>query len=143
MVARLLRDRSAISATEFAIIAPVLLVIVLGMIDGWSYVSSVLSARAAVKAGINYVIQGGGEASTIQAVALAAWVDPPSDASVAATQACYCSGTTASCDLLCAGATPPTSFFNVVATGTWLPPAPINYIMESRPISEDETIRVR
>jgi Flp pilus assembly protein TadG len=140
---RFLRDRSGVSATEFAIIAPVLLIIVLGIIDGWSYAASVLSARAAVKAGVNYVLQGGGETSTVQAVALAAWTNPPTDADVQAAQICYCSGASASCDVLCASGSPPTAVYHVVATGTWIPPAPINYIMESRPISHDETIRVR
>jgi hypothetical protein len=132
-----------VSATEFAIIAPVLVLIVLGIIDGWSYAASVLSARAAVKAGVNYVLQGGGEISTVQAVALAAWVDPPADADVQVAQLCYCAGTSASCDVLCGSGSPPTAFYNVVATGTWIPPAPINYILESRVIAHDETIRVR
>jgi Flp pilus assembly protein TadG len=144
MGTKFLRDRSGVSATEFAVIAPVLALMVLGMLDGWSYAASMLAMRAAVKAGANYVIEGGGTSDTARAVAVSAWVSPPSDASVAVTQACYCSGAATTCGLLCVGtAKAPSAYLTVRATGTWTPPAPFSYVLEARTVVHSEVIRVR
>lgn len=144
MTKTFLSDRSGVSAIEFAVIAPVLLVMVVGIFDGWSLAASMLNIRAAVNAGANYVIQGGQLSGTAQAVAMSAWVDPPTDASVAVDQVCYCSGASATCGVLCsATSAPPATYIRFQATGTWIAPAPISYVVESRSIAQTQVIRAR
>lgn len=68
---RLLRaDLSGVSAVEFALIAPVLLVMVLGMADLGRYYFSKMEVMGAVRAGAQYVILHGydGSASATTAV---------------------------------------------------------------------------
>ncbi|MER8409697.1 pilus assembly protein, partial [Mesorhizobium sp. M1307] len=43
------RSDSGVAAVEFALVLPILCLVLLGIIDGWSFVSSALSMRAGVK----------------------------------------------------------------------------------------------
>ena len=45
----ILGDVSGVAAVEFAMVLPFLCAALLGIIDGWSYVTSSLSMRAGVK----------------------------------------------------------------------------------------------
>jgi Flp pilus assembly protein TadG len=139
-----LRDRSGVSAIEFAFVAPILMLVILAMIDVWSYFNASLGARAAVKAGANYVLLGGHTSSTAQAVAMSAWIHAPDDATVSVEQVCNCGDEVAACDVLCTGTlAPPAGYIHIEAAGTWIPPAPIRFLLESRPIANHQVIRVR
>jgi Flp pilus assembly protein TadG len=142
--ARILRDRSGTSAVELAIIGPVLCAVLLGIVDGWSLASAMLKMRAAVNAGINYVVQGGDAAPVAEELTLSAWVDRPEDATVTVTVTCHCGATLAACDALCAGSgTVPITHFNVAAGGTWTPPLSVRYLFESQHLAHEQVIRVR
>ncbi|TIN89352.1 MAG: pilus assembly protein, partial [Mesorhizobium sp.] len=45
----ILSDDTGVAAVEFALVLPLLCVVLLGILDGWSYMTSSLSMRAGVK----------------------------------------------------------------------------------------------
>ena len=143
-IRRFLKDRSAASATEFAVIAPVMAMAALGMIDGWSFVSSILDTRAAVQAGAKYVIQGGLNESSVQSVAMSAWAGRPQDAQITVEKKCYCTFFTADCAGLCVWTNkPPVTLYNIEATGTWTAPFEVKFLVPSQKITHKQVIRVR
>ncbi|MGX7873100.1 TadE/TadG family type IV pilus assembly protein [Mesorhizobium sp. ORM6] len=51
-------DDTGVAAVEFALVLPFLCVALLGILDGWSYVTSSLSMRAGVKTAANLIMEG-------------------------------------------------------------------------------------
>lgn len=144
MLRRLLKDKSGTAAVELAAVSPLLLVVLLGIVDGWSHATYAINMRAAAKAGANYVMQGGNSETLIKNVAMSAWVKPPADAAVTVDQACFCGTVAAQCDVLCSSSgKPPAGYVRIVATGTWIPPVPVRLMLEGSKSQQSETIRVR
>ena len=54
---RFLAHNEGVSATEFAIAAPLLLLLLAGIVTGWTYEKQSMELRSAVKSGANYVLQ--------------------------------------------------------------------------------------
>ena len=65
---KIFTDERGVSAVEFAAVSPVLAIVIAGMVDGWSYQSSVLETRAAVQAAAKYVLEGGAEHKAVEVV---------------------------------------------------------------------------
>ena len=144
MLRRFFKDKSGAGAVELAAVSPLLCIVLLGIVDGWSHSNHAMNMRAAVKAGANYVMQGGTSEPLTQDVAMSAWIKPPSDAAIKVEQLCYCGTTAAQCDLLCsANGKPPSGYFRIVASGTWTPPVPVRLLLEDTKSEQSETIRVR
>ena len=127
---RFLYDERGVSATEFAVISPILIIVVLAMIEGWSYTTRVLETRAAVQAGAKFVLQGGSDDVAIRTAALSAWENKPSDGDIEVERYCSCGDTVTACATLCLDTEkPPATFVNITATATvtgliqnqWLP----------------------
>ena len=144
MMRRLIGSRSGASATEFSIIAPVMAMMALGMIDGWSVASATLNMRAAVQAGEKYLIQGGTHEQSAQAIAMAAWSNAPVDGQITVAKECTCDGAAASCAGLClTNSKPPVTTFSIQATGTWTAPFDTNFLTLSRSLTQSQVVRVR
>jgi len=144
MLRRLFNDKSGTAAVELAAVSPLLCIVLLGIVDGWSHSNHTMNIRAAVKAGANYVMQGGTSEALTQDVAMSAWIKPPSDAVVKVEQECYCGTAAAQCDVLCsANGKPPSGYFRIVASGTWTPPVAVRLLLEPTLTEQSETIRVR
>jgi len=144
MLRRFLKEKSGAAAVELAAVSPLLCLVLLGIIDGWSHSNHTLNMRAAVKAGANYVMQGGTSEALTQSVAMSAWVKPPADATVTVDQVCFCGTVAAQCDILCSSSGKPASgYFRIVARGTWTPMGPANLLLDGSKSEQSETIRVR
>ena len=145
MVSSFIRNRKGASATEFAVIAPVLAFMALGMIDGWSLARTSLDMQAAIPAGASYVLTtGGGTESTIEQVAMSAWVSAPMDGDIVVTKACTCAGAAASCSGTCpVSLKPPVTTYTITATGTWTAPFEVNFLELTRVVSQSEVVRVK
>ncbi|TIN64085.1 MAG: pilus assembly protein, partial [Mesorhizobium sp.] len=72
-------DDSGVAAVEFAMVLPILCLVLLGILDGWSYVTSSLSMRAGVKTAANLVMSGSTDDAATQALAIASWENRPED----------------------------------------------------------------
>lgn len=143
-IRRLLREDRGASALEFAIIGPVLAVVVLGIIDGWSYASHKLDMNVAAKAGANYYYQGGTSDSMARDVALAAWPNPPEDADVTVSRVCSCGETVVTCASLCSpNSSTPATALTIETTSTWIAPFNSELLPTQQPMSGKAIIRVR
>ena len=137
-------DDAGVAAVEFAILAPILAFVTLGIIDSWSLATSAIAMRAGVSAGANYYIQGGTDDTTAQTLALSAWPNAPDDAGVAVTRACTCSGSSHDCSTLCSGTSkPPSVYVHVSATGTWTGPYTTDFLPVSLALSHEAVVRIR
>lgn len=144
MLRRFLNEKSGTAAVELAAVSPLLCLVLLGIVDGWSHANHAINMRAAAKAGANYVMQGGNSETFIKDVAMSAWITPPADAAVTVEQVCFCGTAASQCDTLCSSTgKPPSGYFRIVASGTWIPPVPVRLVLEGSKTEQSETIRVR
>ncbi|MER9865637.1 pilus assembly protein [Mesorhizobium sp. M0136] len=137
------RSDSGAAAVEFALIVPILCLVLLGIIDGWSFVSNALSMRAGVKTAANLVMQGAAEDATIQAVALSGWENHPGDAQVTLSRKHMCGTTVVDPSVLCDSLKAPAVFVEIQATATWSPPFSFGAFSLSRALTHQQVIRVR
>ena len=144
MLLRFLTERSGTAAVEMAAVSPLLCLVLLGIIDGWSHSTHTINMRAAVKAGANYVMQGGTSEALTQNVVMSAWLKPPADATVTVDELCYCGTVASQCDILCSSnGKPPSIYYRIAASSTWTPLVPVRLVLEASETEQSETIRVR
>lgn len=144
LLSRFFRERDGASALEFAVLAPLLAVVALGIIDGWSYASHKLDVNVAVKAASNYYYQGGTSDTAAREIGLAAWPKPPDDADVAVSRVCSCGDTVVTCSTLCTpDSTTPATTIVIEATSIWTAPFDSALLPTEQPVSGKAIIRVR
>ncbi len=139
----MIRNDSASAAVEFAMILPILCLVCLGIIDGWSFVSSSMSMRAGVKTAANLLMEGAANDATTQAVALASWNNPPADAQVTIVRQYVCGSTVVTSTSLCGGTKAPSILVQIQATATWAPPFSFGVFSTPQTIGNQQVIRVR
>lgn len=138
------RNDRGIGAIEFALVAPMVILVLAGIFSGSSYIQQVSSMRDSVEAAAKYYIQGGTTDSKALAIADAAWSDKPSDGTVSVTRTCICAGAAAGCSGLCSSGSVPEIHLTIVATSTWSSPLLTDPILPNGlNLSESEVIRVR
>lgn len=91
-----------IAATEFALIAPVLVILTVLMSDVGQAAVSAMNMQAAVRAAIQYAMNGGTDMTAAKNVGLNAWDSAPATASFDSTESCYCGSGGATCGTACA-----------------------------------------
>lgn len=84
LLASLARDRGGASAVEFALIAPVLLLMLMGLIDGSQYIVQSMQVRAAAQAGADFAQRHGFNPAAITAAVQGATSLPTSGANALA-----------------------------------------------------------
>src|SRR3954453_10061851 len=99
------RNAEGTSAVEFALGAPMLAIIVVGIASSWSVGKQVLEMRNAVKVGSTYFIQGGTDVDGAKNAVTAAWEHRPDGATVNVTRQCTCGTTVATCTDICTATT--------------------------------------
>jgi Flp pilus assembly protein TadG len=114
---RFLSHDGGAAAVEFSFIAPVLIVMILGIVDVGRMMVQASNMETALRAGVQYAVNGGTDMSVAQAVANQAWTGKPGNGTMTAQSACTCSGASASCTQPCADGTYPQSHFTIVASG--------------------------
>ncbi|MFC7478328.1 TadE family protein [Dankookia sp. GCM10030260] len=92
-----------IAATEFAVVAPVLLLLLLGSFDIANLVQTSIRLERAARAGAQFATASATDMEAIRGRVIAAWpeltmADVPTPA-----LACECSGVTVACSETCAG----------------------------------------
>ncbi|WP_250888634.1 TadE/TadG family type IV pilus assembly protein [Mesorhizobium sp. dw_380] len=138
-----IRDDRGIAAVEFALVLPILCVVLLGILDGWSYVTSSLSMRAGVKTAANLIMEGSAEDTVTQAAAIASWENRPADGQVALSRIYMCGTTVVVASTLCSGPKVPSIYVQIQASATWVPPVSFGVFSASSTIGHVEVIRVR
>jgi len=119
MLKRFVRDRSGVSAVEFALIVPFLLISLLGVVDIGNVVYQRADMESALRAGIQYFMNGGDDLAKAEQVVSASWTTKPDGVSVIAERFCMCETTVHACNALCDDDSYPMSFNRVRATATF------------------------
>ena len=138
------RNTNGTSAVEFALGAPMLAIVVLGIASSWSVGKQVLEMRNAVKVGSTYFIQGGADLESAKSAVTAAWEHRPDGATVDVTRECTCGSDTLSCTVICnATSSAPKMSIRIKATTTARAPI-LGFLYTTIPtITQQEVVRVR
>jgi Flp pilus assembly protein TadG len=100
---RFLAHSGGVSAIEFAIAGPLLLLLLGGIVTGWTYERQMMELRSAVKSGANYVLKGGMDLDAAESTVLTSWANKPDDAAAQVVRQCTCGNTVSTCTAVCAG----------------------------------------
>jgi hypothetical protein len=130
-------DKRGLAATEFALIAPILVAMLVFGVDGWLQGTQTSQVRTAMHTAARYYETGGNDDPTAAAVGLAAWVSKPSNASLNVVRSCTCGSTPISCSSLCPGSNPPSAFITMTGAGTY------SGLIHTHAISQSDVLRVR
>lgn len=105
-----LRDERGVSAVEFALTVPVLLISLLGVVDIGNVVYQRADMESALRAGIQYFMNGGDDLDKAEEVVNASWTTKPAGVTIIAERFCLCSNVEHACNTLCDDGTYPQSF---------------------------------
>ena len=142
---RFFGNESGVGGVEFALIAPLLSMFLLGIVSSWSYYRDLGYMRDGVEAGAKYYLQGGSDDATAQAIASKAWAEKPDNGKVTVTRMCTCADTSVSCDgsSICSDGSVPQIEVGIVATMTWSTGLSDMLYSNGVLLTQSETIRVR
>ena len=115
------KDIDGATTVEMALVTPILAACVVAGYQVWDAANRKNDMRLALQPATRYYMNVGATASdtTAQALALAAWHSPPSNAAVTTVRSCRCAQTAISCASLCSGNKAPNIFVTLTATGSW------------------------
>jgi Flp pilus assembly protein TadG len=141
---RFLAHSGGVSAIEFAIAGPLLLLLLGGIVTGWTYEKQMMELRSAVKSGANYVLQGGMDLAAVKSTVLTSWANKPEDADAQAVRQCTCGDTVSVCTAVCTsdGSIPNMSVI-ITASGSLDVPAYDVVTSTKMQTTRQEIIRVR
>jgi len=134
---RLWRGVRGNAALEFGLILPILSTIVITIADISNIAVGTGEMQTAVRASVQYLMNGGTDTTKAQTMATNAWNNEPSGGTVSVNEACYCSGTSHTCTSLCSDNTSPQAFYSVTATAT------LGGAVVSQSQTVTETVRIR
>lgn len=134
---RFARDTKGVSAVEFALVSPVLLITLLGVVDIGNVVYQRADMESALRAGVQYFMNGGDNLDKAEDVVNISWTTKPDGVTIAAERFCMCEAVEHACNELCDDGTYPQSFNRLRATATFP-----GILMESGH-SAEQSIRVR
>ncbi|MBF0325440.1 TadE/TadG family type IV pilus assembly protein [Magnetospirillum moscoviense] len=98
MIRRLIRDQTGASAVEFALVAPMLIALVLGLVDFGQAMRERMQLTAAAHAGIQYAALNPNNLGGISGAVTASGSIPSARLSITTSTACECSdGTSVAC----------------------------------------------
>jgi len=116
VIRRFVHDLRATSAIEFAIIVPVLAIIVVMISDVSNVAVGGSRMEGAIRSSVQYAMNGGTNMSQAQMVGLQAWQGKPNGASLNVTSMCKCGSAGGSCTQVCPDGSLPQTFVSAVAT---------------------------
>jgi Flp pilus assembly protein TadG len=134
---RFLRDDSGVSAVEFALVAPVLLLCFVGIYDVGTMVYKRTDMHSALRAGTQYFMNGGDDLAKAETIVQQSWTTKPDDVTVTAERFCQCGEEIHACTVLCDDDTYPASYKRLRAM------AVIDGVLGDTSYSATQSIRVR
>ena len=139
------RNETGVGAIEFALIAPLIGVLFLGIISTWSYMRQDANMRDAVETGAKYYVQGGTSDSQAATIMNNAWSAKPTSGTVSTSRICTCPGATVSCNIgtICSDNSVPHVSISILAMSNWVDPYASGIFPNGLALTENEDIRVR
>jgi Flp pilus assembly protein TadG len=117
-ISEFLRRKDGTAAIEFALLLPVLVIGVLFLSDAVTIGTGSSEMQSAVRASIQYAMNGGTDMTVAKQQGILAWADEPSNGTLTVTSACTCGASAGVCGTLCADGSDPATYVTSVATGT-------------------------
>ena len=111
---RLLRDRKGLAGIEFAIVAPVVVILIVGATDVGMLVYNRMDTTSSIQAGAQYFMAGGADAQQALATVRRSWTSMPADTELSIVKTCYCAQVVNLCTVNCADGSLPTAY-NIVS----------------------------
>lgn len=137
MFARFLKDEGGAAAVEFSLVGIILAAVMGGMLSAWSAVGAATDLRSAVRAGGQYVMNGGTDDTQTRVISLAAWARKPTDGAVTVTRSCTCGAVAHVCTTLCTDQSVPATYVTIQASTL------ADGIFAKFPLHDQQVIRVR
>ena len=131
------RNESGAAAVEFGLILPVLAAIVILLPDVSEAAIGAMNMDSALRAGIQYAMNGGTNMSSVRSFANSNWSSKPSGATLTASEACYCDTTVITCGQPCTGTQVAKTYVTVAATAT------VGGTVISVPLNKSQSVRVQ
>lgn len=117
---RILREDSGVSAIEFALLAPIFLAALLGMLSAGVMMYQKAGLNSAMQSAAHYVMAGGRDYAVMEQVVRAGDGVQPG-ATVTTMNVCRCGDTTSACSTLCADDSAPRSYAQISISQTLTP----------------------
>lgn len=136
-IKRFVAAREGVSAVEFALVAPVLTISLLGVVDIGHIVYQRADMESALRAGIQYFMNGGDDLNKAETVVNQSWTTKPDTVSIVAEKYCLCGTTQHACNTLCDDDTYPDSYNRLTATAT------LEGILMDGTYNVEQSVRVR
>jgi Flp pilus assembly protein TadG len=114
-----LRNTSGAAAVEFGLVAPILVMVMVGIGTYGLEIITYSKMREAVSAGAQYALTTSDTTSDISSVVSAAWDDKPTGATVSVTQQCVCAGVTNDCSTACPDGDYPQKLTTITASQSY------------------------
>lgn len=111
---RMLRDRKGLAAIEFAIVAPVLTVLIVGATDVGMLVYNRMDTTSSIQAGAQYFMAGGTDTNQALAAVKRSWTSMPQDTQLSVVKTCYCAEVVNLCTVNCSDGSLPVAY-NIVS----------------------------
>lgn len=134
---RFSRDDSGVSAVEFALVAPVLLICLVGIYDVGTMVYKRTDMHSALRAGTQYFMNGGDDLQKAEDIVEQAWTTKPDQVTIQAERFCQCGDEIHACNVLCDDGSYPASYKRLRAMAT------IDGVLGDTSYSATQSIRVR
>jgi Flp pilus assembly protein TadG len=112
------RNRMGTSAIEFAFIAPVLVVATVSISDASKIATGSSQMQTAIRAAIQYAMNGGTDMTVAQSLGVASWDSQPSGGTLTVSTACTCGASAGTCGSICADGTVPYTYVTATAQAT-------------------------
>jgi hypothetical protein len=122
---------------EFALLAPVLAVTLLGIAEVGHIVYQRTDMHGALRSGGQYALNGGRDLAAAREIVIRSWTAMPEDAVVEATRFCLCSNVAHACNSPCGGGSVPEAYISLSASAT------LGGIVVDYGDSADDAIRIR
>ena len=136
-IVRYHHDKSGAAAVELALVSPFLAAVVAGIATYAPELDKVHKMHDAVSTASLYVMTGGTNTTSIQTVALNAWVGHTDSDSVTVSQWCACASVPGTCTSLCADSTVPAGYTQIAAASSYTGLAGV------QSLSAQQTVRTR
>jgi Flp pilus assembly protein TadG len=113
-LSRLLRDRKGLSGIEFAIAAPVVVILIIGATDVGMLVYNRMDTTSSIQSGAQYFMAGGTNTNQALAAVRRSWTSMPEDTELSIVKTCYCAEVVNMCTMNCPDGSLPIAY-NIVS----------------------------
>jgi Flp pilus assembly protein TadG len=134
---RFRRDDGGVSAVEFALVAPVLLICLVGIYDIGSLVYKRTDMHSALRSGVQYFMNGGDDLAKAENIVAQSWTTKPDDVTIVAERFCQCGDEIHACNALCDDDSYPAAYKRLRAMAT------IDGVLGDDHYAASQSIRVR